>query len=307
MEEIDRKLEVVLERTAKLDNLESLLTQLNSRLSTVEDRLNIEVANLVKRVVDVEASQDFLGKQYEAVKKANERMIKTTANLEAENVKLNKNCHSLKNELEQEKYARSRDSQYLRSSFNVKLCGIPIQEGEDDPSKPNNPVTLGLIDKVAEASGMERFSTQQIDVCHRVGNKLFSPIIMRFKTKHDRLCFYKQKKNLNELTADDIGIKLTDEQQNDMKKSDTGNRGGGRGRGRGGGASGAERQTSSSIYMQESLTQLNAELLKEAKVAASALQYEFPGYVTNGEVRVKLNKSAKFIAITCKDDINKIS
>ena len=60
------------------------------------------------------------------------------------------------------------------------------------------------------------------------------------------------------------------------------------------------------VQLQESLTNMNAELLRIAREKAGSLGYEFAGYVTNGQVRVKKRKDSKFIAIKCKFDIDRI-
>ena len=60
------------------------------------------------------------------------------------------------------------------------------------------------------------------------------------------------------------------------------------------------------ITREESLTNMNAELLKIAREKAGSLNYEFTGYVSNGQIRVKKRKDSKFIAIKCKFDIDRI-
>ena len=60
------------------------------------------------------------------------------------------------------------------------------------------------------------------------------------------------------------------------------------------------------VFMQESLTKYTSDLLKEAKLAAGALSYKYPGYTINGEVRVKILEGAKYIAIKSVKDLQKI-
>ena len=58
--------------------------------------------------------------------------------------------------------------------------------------------------------------------------------------------------------------------------------------------------------MQESLTSYNSELLRLAREKAREKNYQFFGYVVNGQVRVKESERSKFIIIRCKSDIVKI-
>lgn len=63
----------------------------------------------------------------------------------------------------------------------------------------------------------------------------------------------------------------------------------------------------SRVFMLESLTKTNGDLLKEAKEFAKGLNYKYPGYTVNGEVRVKLSDGSKHIAIRSKSDLDKFS
>ena len=61
------------------------------------------------------------------------------------------------------------------------------------------------------------------------------------------------------------------------------------------------------IYMQEHLTKFTKDLLKEAKETFTALEYEFPGYIKDGEVRVKRREDDKPMSIRAKTDISRIA
>ena len=88
---------------------------------------------------------------------------------------------------------RNREQQYTRTSINLKLCGVPIQEGEEEVSNTKtNPITKFVIEKVCEAAGIQ-VPESSIDVCHRLGNDTHSPIIIRFSSKSARFDFYNQK------------------------------------------------------------------------------------------------------------------
>jgi len=60
------------------------------------------------------------------------------------------------------------------------------------------------------------------------------------------------------------------------------------------------------IYITESLSEMNGELLRQAKELAKPLGYKFFGYTIGGEVRVKKSELSKFIPIRHYDDLAKI-
>ena len=60
------------------------------------------------------------------------------------------------------------------------------------------------------------------------------------------------------------------------------------------------------VFITESLTQMNGELLRQAKEVAKPMNYKFFGYTINGEVRVKKSEVSRFIAIKYFDDLKKI-
>ena len=65
--------------------------------------------------------------------------------------------------------------------------------------------------------------------------------------------------------------------------------------------------TVQNIYINESLTQENRKLLKEAKREANKLKYRYPGYTVNGEIRVRKSANENHISILCKSDLDKIT
>ena len=60
------------------------------------------------------------------------------------------------------------------------------------------------------------------------------------------------------------------------------------------------------IYITDSLTPYNGQLLADAKKIAKELDYEFIGYTNNkGEVRVKKSEDCDPISILCRQDFAK--
>ena len=65
--------------------------------------------------------------------------------------------------------------------------------------------------------------------------------------------------------------------------------------------------TVQNIYFNESLTQENCKLLKEAKREANKLKYRYLDYTVNGEIRVRKSANEDYISILCKSDLDKIT
>ena len=59
--------------------------------------------------------------------------------------------------------------------------------------------------------------------------------------------------------------------------------------------------------MQEHLTRFTKDLLKEAKETFTALNFDFAGYIKDGEVRVKRTADEKPSTIRTKTDIARIA
>ena len=65
--------------------------------------------------------------------------------------------------------------------------------------------------------------------------------------------------------------------------------------------------TVQNIYINESLTQENHKLLKEAKREANKVKCRCPGYTVNGEIRVRKSANEDHISILCKSDLDKVT
>ena len=137
--------------------------------------------------------------------------------------------------------------------FNVKVVGVPLQIGEDDKTEPNNKATLAIISKIAEGVDIQHFTPKQIDVCHRVGNDKYSPIIIRFKKKDDRMKFFNQRKKLYDKVSDDFKLDAPAGNAEDKRRY---------------------QEHVPYVKFKESLTNYNAELLRLAKEKSKELDYK---------------------------------
>ena len=276
---------ILLDRTKDIPTINATISNISNKLDNLEVKFKGEINRIEKKLIEVEKSQDFISKEYEKYRHISNNITTKNGLIENENIALKGQLDRIQHDLEQKKAARNEDAQYHRSSLNVKLTGIPLQQGEEKIKQASNNIsTLEVIKNLAEEANISEFHPQQIDVCHRIGKTKYSPIIIRFKNKCDRQAFYSQKNKLRPIKdpRSFANLPLVE----DSRTNDT---------------------YTPHIQMQESLTNYNAELLKLAREAALNKQYIFHGYIINGQVCVKKDKDSIYIPIRCKSDINKIS
>ena len=328
---IDDKLNLLLTQMNKIDKIDETVSSIDGRLSKIEkdtkslsDRLTNEVnkrVELGQKVTDtantvgsIEESCSFLSDKYENLLKADEaRKLEVNQNttaismLEAENVKLKKSIDDLRNEVTQNKIAHNKEQQYHRTSLNIKLCGVPTQEGEEESKDgPSNPVTREVIDLVCKTASIT-MKKDTIDVCHRLGRQGQGPIIIRFATKNARCDFVRQGiQKLKEIDSADLDFSklktrgtvpvrtaaTTRSKSNDSSSHNL-----------------EEVATSPAthrnrIYLQEHLTKFSKDLLTDTR-AALQNTHQYYGYVKNGEIRVKISEEDKYSVITCNADIQR--
>lgn len=334
MEELGKKLDILLNRTKDLEKLQTLVNEINCRLIDVEKKLSDvdqksktaikDVETKVNARVDIiEKSTVFISSEYDGQKKSIVNLLKRDTEIKTDLNSIHSKLAQLENDLEQEKAARNDDAQHARSSTHAKIHGIPIQTGEDDfdQSSSDNAVTRALIIKLASVAKMSNFEEDQIDVCHRVGADSDSPIIIRFKCKRDRMNFFKQRKSVTKIQPTDLNC--IEFQPSAASVRGGGNRGrggvrGGRGASRGGGsrpagggpiiAGGGDNDAGERgpIFIQESLTKYSSDLLKSLKAVTNGKNYKYGGYIFNGQIRAKVDDDSKFIRIRCKSDFSKL-
>ncbi len=305
---------------------ESRITAAENKSKQLENNLDgvhRSVTVLDKTVKTVKESGEFISAKYDdLIKLANENKTSIDqlkldcTGVSRENIALKTTIAGYKHELEQEKTARNTDAQYQRTSINLKLCGLPMQEGEEiQGGPPTNPVTKAVITRVCEAANITT-GFDDIDVCHRLGNEQRSPIIIRFNSKSAQYSFYNQRAALKNISTLDVNFaELPTPTDYRERSSPHAIRGVRDGRGGGVAASGDSRsreplvfgpnKTAHDVFIQEHLTKNTKTLLKDTKDALSTLDYAYV-YVKDGSVRVKKYPNDKPTTIRCKDDIEKL-
>lgn len=303
MDELQSNVRLLLSR---IDNIDGNISKIDNRLVVLAERLTTEIKAANNRIDDIEKSQTFISSEHDKFKKQQEYVINRDIARENENKLLLDKIKALESKFENERASRNTSEQYDRSSFQVKILGVPQQEGEEEKTVGSNPITEKVITNIVKAAGIQDFDISQIDVCHRIpprktdsGVDATPSIIARFVKKNDRLKFYAQRSLLysiepDEEYLDERGAVIEFKKRRKPSDSEVTFRNNKRG-------------NEHYILMVESLTSYNGELLDLAKKKAKPLGYTYPGYSMNGQIRVKKSKDGKFIPIVCKADLDKIA
>ena len=278
MENIQKQLQVLLKRTECLDNLQKNVSNLEEKIDLLDQKVEGRITKLESTVRDLEKAAQFTAVTTDNNKKVSEMLLKKDSVLDNEIHALKGKVENLSQQLCNEQISRNQLAQYHRSALNVILAGVPCADDED---------CTKLVAHIASKAGFTGFSTDEIDVAHRLqARKGIPSIIVRFRSKAARTNFFQQRSKLKGKTATSLGLERP---QSTVPRAQNG-----------------ENITSNKIFVLESLTPLNAELLKDAKALAKYKNYKFFGYTFNGEVRVKRDENSNFIAIRSKQDLPKI-
>ena len=301
----------------KLDGVKHDVLKIGERVSTLENRVDVwtqqcrgnkEDLDELKTVVgDVENSCKFNADEYDRIKKLADDNQTAIVNLQIrctelgkENAQLQGKFLETKNELDQERTLRNTDAQYLRTSVNIKLCGLPLQTGEDIRTPtPTNPVTEEIVRRTWQAAGIQPRHGYDfgLDVCHRLGSAERCPIIIRFSSKSARYHVFNQRDKLKNISTMDINFDGLPhiETKNDRRgaREPPPNR-----------PPGDTEQHD--IYFQEHLTKHTKNILTTARTALKKLNYEYPGYIKDGEVRAKRNENDRPTVIRSMTDLRNI-
>ncbi len=286
--------------------LDKKFQNLETKVTTVERNLNGHIEGLKNRVVGVEKSADFISKKFDEFKV-------TVDNTKVDSLALKQRVDHLQNELDLEKQGRNQDQQYFRSSFFVKIHGIPMQKGEEDSAgsgenieesttrttristSANNAVSSTVLREIFTSAGITGFAEEQVDVCHRTSKYYLAPIIILFDRKQDRENLFRQRHKLQQLNILEVHLdydedKIEEWRVEQKKKIPTIEWG----------------EQYPKIIIREHLSHMNNELLKAVLPVARSKNYRFPGYLTKGNIHVRKSETSKPIAIRTKADIDKI-
>ena len=302
----------------RLDGLETNYKMVSDKVDNLTENNN-KIIGIANEFASVRESCQFISDKYDETAGHIDKIIthnKTQDGLlksrEKECAELKQALDNLRNEFNQERVNNNEQHQYYRTCFHLKLCGVPVQPGEEEKSdSPSNPYTLKAIEDVCSAAKI-KFDANMIDVCHRLGTDDLSPIIIRFCSKSARFYIYNQRNQLSTITSNIVNFRQPEALNMDSS-----------GRGRRGGRGGSKYVTRASaqintdtpvnqhsddegtrIYIQEHLTKFNKSLLNEMRTRLK--DHKYPGYVKHGTLRTKTTAESKFQIIRSSTDIDKI-
>ena len=133
------------------------------------------------------------------------------------------------------KLSKKRKMKYIRSSFMLELSDIPVQG--------KNKNSVEIVCKLAELAEIDYFHRNQMDVAHRISKNKMPSIIVLFHKKSNRQNFYFQKKKISKVHVKRVSM----EEDNACRIVD------------------GEPDAKLCIYVNESLTKQNRELLRKAR------------------------------------------
>ena len=111
--------------------------------------------------------------------------------------------------------------------------------------------------------------------------------------KRDRLNFFSQKSKIKDITGhqfQNLGSENTNSAINIIENSDDSD----------------YSHSPSYVYLNDSLTAENRQLLQETRTEAKKRNFKFKGYTVNGQVRVRISEQSEPIIIMCMEDLLKI-
>ena len=165
---------------------------------------------------------------------------------------------------------------FISASFMVEFSGIPQSKSKHDGKK--------IVEMIARLGKFKGFNPDMIDMAHFVSEKENAPLIVTFTRKADRQQFYKQKSLLKNIHINQL---ITDDETYQQGDAEV-------------------RAPNTYIYLNESLTKMNRDLIIKCKKQSKLLNYKYQGYTVKGQVRVKKTDNSEFIPIMCEDDLHKI-
>ena len=261
-----------LKLTEMTTTVSSLAENLKEYKAEMANRINVIESNVTK----IDESQKFIAEQYDKSKTTMDNLIKKNTQLDKENKEMNGRIKELEHKFEQEKISRIEQAQYQRRNM-LEIYGIPVTENEN---------CVDIIDKLANLAKIEKFNRNMVEVAHRIGTKQLAAIIMMFKDRNDRDNFYAQKAKIRKLHVNQI---LSQDEET-IKKYPEENE---------------KRNPDTFIFVNESLTPENKELMRETRNKAKEKSYKFV-WTHKGGIRVRKTTDSQAIKIRSKKDLDKI-
>lgn len=180
-------------------------------------------------------------------------------------LRINKETNRISNILSKVK-EEVRDLEQYSHRNNLIVYGIPEEKNEN---------IILVVKRLANALQFENWSSNLLDALHRMGKTDFSrsqprPIIIRFISRLDRDLFLSKRKVRRNLRASDLGY-----------------------------------SSDNSVYVNESLTTANRELLKKTREAARIKGYSHV-WTTNCSIFTRRDNGAQAIKVVSEKDLERM-
>ena len=142
---------------------------LRNDLNSMKELNKKELSKVRESVNDIEDGQKFIEKEFQEQKQKIKDLIIDNKKMFSENQRLHNEIKALYQSEEEKQIEINKPAQYNRSSFMLKLSGIPRQDDEN---------AIDLVNKTTVVTGICNFDLSQIDIASRISEKGTAPIIV---------------------------------------------------------------------------------------------------------------------------------
>ncbi|XP_077989956.1 uncharacterized protein LOC144444419 [Glandiceps talaboti] len=243
-----------------------LMVMIVDQLAEIKAKLAC-LPSVISSIEEIKATQTTMSTSLDFFNTLVEEMHRSITTLQEENKQLRHSNESLLHSIAEVERGLEEQNQYSRRE-NLEIQGIPetTEENTDD-------IIVAVLQRVADD-----ITPEDIEVTHRIGRKdnrernpRPRPIIVKFSSRRKRDKVYKQRKNIRNTTTDMIGYR-----------------------------------SKNNIYINENLTPLKRNLLKEVNDKRKKSGYKFL-WTHNGNIYVKKEQGTASVFIRNEDDLLKIS
>ena len=226
------------------ENINKRLDQMANKIDNINNNFSEKFSALENKLKDLEKSTNFVSGQYDSQKNMLNNMLKKQADLEKENSEFKKEIKSLERKIEVS-YQELNDLQQYSRRECVEIAGVPTTENENSE---------GVAIKVFREIGVD-ISPDQITACHRVPSKRGIPVIIaKMLNRKSVGQILANRKKLKGKTASQLGFPHE-----------------------------GDEQSSSKVFINESLTKYNKELYRAVREKAKEKNWKFT-WTWNGRI-----------------------
>eukprot|EP00794_Sanderia_malayensis_P020693 gene20693-22730_t len=261
-----------IEELFKKANLE-LESRLKNSIKAVikeefEQLVTSRLSVIEDKLKEIEKSQSFLSEQYESFRNQVGHVLAENTQIKAENESLVARIRNLEKFDKQRVKALDDLEQYGRGNM-VEVGGIPRQPRENCEE---------IILKIASKINVD-LKPEDIEACHRISPKPDAPIIVKVISRKTSVSLMSKtaKANAKKITIADLGYEMPAPSANSTGK----------------------------VYINESLTGINKNLLRLSKIKKRELDFKFV-WSRNGAVFMRRDENAPIKKIFYPEDLESL-